>query len=92
MVFVAGRMYSRTKLTRNVWWDDWCVCVALVRNSYLSLFQAQDLISPGPRHRSRRHVECLCGEWLCKASLLPKSCSIVKCFGVEHNIAVSVHV
>ena len=32
LVFVVGRMYSRVKLTRNVWWDDWCVCIALVRH------------------------------------------------------------
>lgn len=30
LVLVLGRMYSRVKLTRNVWWDDWCICVALV--------------------------------------------------------------
>lgn len=30
LMFVIGRMYSRIKLTRNVWWDDWCICFALV--------------------------------------------------------------
>lgn len=30
LIFVVGRMYSRIKLTRNVWWDDWCVCISLV--------------------------------------------------------------
>ena len=34
LAFVVGRLYSRIKLTRNVWWDDWCVCFALVRCSY----------------------------------------------------------
>ena len=33
LAFVVGRMYSRVKLTRNVWWDDWCVCIALVSES-----------------------------------------------------------
>lgn len=27
--FVASRMYSRLKLTRNPWWDDWCICFAM---------------------------------------------------------------
>lgn len=31
IIFVIARMYSRTKLTKNVWWDDWCICIALVR-------------------------------------------------------------
>ena len=30
ITFVVGRMYSRIKLTKNVWWDDWCVCIAQV--------------------------------------------------------------
>lgn len=34
LIFVLGRMYSRMKLTRNVGWDDWCVCFALVRFSH----------------------------------------------------------
>lgn len=33
LLFVVGRMYSRIKLTRNVWWDDWCVCLALVKST-----------------------------------------------------------
>ncbi|KAL8871798.1 MAG: hypothetical protein Q9174_002446 [Haloplaca sp. 1 TL-2023] len=30
VVFVAGRLYSRARLTKNVWWDDWCILVALL--------------------------------------------------------------
>ncbi|KAL8916296.1 MAG: hypothetical protein Q9172_006367 [Xanthocarpia lactea] len=30
IIFVTGRMYSRRVLTKNVWWDDWCICVALL--------------------------------------------------------------
>ena len=30
LFFVVSRMYSRIKLTRNVWWDDWLVCIAFV--------------------------------------------------------------
>ena len=30
VILVVGRMYSRIKLTRNVWWDDWCICIAMV--------------------------------------------------------------
>ena len=30
LLFVVSRMYSRIKLTRNVWWDDWLVCFAFV--------------------------------------------------------------
>ncbi|KAI4239982.1 MAG: hypothetical protein L6R40_005414 [Gallowayella cf. fulva] len=29
-IFVVARMYSRSKLTKNVWWDDWCMCGALL--------------------------------------------------------------
>ena len=45
VIFVVGRMYSRTKLTRNVWWDDWCVCFALVRPSTPLFHHAVKLIS-----------------------------------------------
>ncbi|KAL8895851.1 MAG: hypothetical protein Q9207_007983 [Kuettlingeria erythrocarpa] len=30
ITIVAARMYSRIKLTKNVWWDDWFICVALL--------------------------------------------------------------
>ncbi|KAL8856794.1 MAG: hypothetical protein Q9178_006631 [Gyalolechia marmorata] len=30
IIFVTGRMYSRRFLTKNVWWDDWCICAALL--------------------------------------------------------------
>ncbi|KAI4181940.1 MAG: hypothetical protein L6R41_006320 [Letrouitia leprolyta] len=30
VVCVIGRMYTRIRLTRNVWWDDWCICAALI--------------------------------------------------------------
>lgn len=33
---VIGRMYTRVKLTRNVWWDDWCICTALIINFIIS--------------------------------------------------------
>ena len=34
ITFVVGRMYSRAKLIKNVWWDDWCVCIAQVSRLY----------------------------------------------------------
>lgn len=37
LAFVVGRMYSRVKLTRNVWWDDWCVCIALLFDFVISI-------------------------------------------------------
>ncbi|KAL8852448.1 MAG: hypothetical protein Q9221_002678 [Calogaya cf. arnoldii] len=37
MVFVVGRMYSRAKLTKNVWWDDWCICAALLIDLAVSI-------------------------------------------------------
>ncbi|KAL8910428.1 MAG: hypothetical protein Q9171_004266 [Xanthocarpia ochracea] len=30
IIFVTGRMYSRRVLTKNIWWDDWCICAALL--------------------------------------------------------------
>ena len=35
MTFVIARMYSRIKLTHNVWWDDYIICLAWVLSSYL---------------------------------------------------------
>ncbi|KAL8995730.1 MAG: hypothetical protein Q9169_004588 [Polycauliona sp. 2 TL-2023] len=32
IVFVLGRMYSRARLTKNIWWDDWCICISLLIN------------------------------------------------------------
>ena len=29
-VLVASRFYCRVKLTRSLWWDDWCILVPLV--------------------------------------------------------------
>lgn len=31
IIFVTARMYSRIKLTRNLWWDDYLICAAIVR-------------------------------------------------------------
>ena len=28
--FVAARFYSRVRLTRNLWWDDWWILITLV--------------------------------------------------------------
>ena len=28
-VFVALRFYSRTRITRNLWWDDWFILITL---------------------------------------------------------------
>lgn len=30
LVFVIMRMYSRIRLTHNVWWDDWLILVTMV--------------------------------------------------------------
>jgi len=31
-VFVALRLYSRTRLTRNLWWDDWFMVITWGRS------------------------------------------------------------
>ena len=31
ILFVAARLYSRVKLTKNLWWDDYLICASLVR-------------------------------------------------------------
>lgn len=30
MVFVALRFYSRTRITHNIWWDDWFILITMV--------------------------------------------------------------
>ncbi|CAF9938565.1 MAG: hypothetical protein HETSPECPRED_001111 [Heterodermia speciosa] len=37
LFFVVSRMYSRIKLTRNVWWDDWLVCIAFTLDFIISV-------------------------------------------------------
>ncbi|KAL8659357.1 MAG: hypothetical protein Q9226_000477 [Calogaya cf. arnoldii] len=37
IIFVVGRMYSRAKLTKNIWWDDWCICAALLIDLAVSI-------------------------------------------------------
>ncbi|KAL8827510.1 MAG: hypothetical protein Q9191_003139 [Dirinaria sp. TL-2023a] len=37
MIFVVSRMYSRIRLTRNMWWDDFCVCFALILDVIISV-------------------------------------------------------
>lgn len=32
-VLVIGRMYSRVVVKRNVWWDDWIICVTLASHT-----------------------------------------------------------
>ena len=34
IIFVALRFYSRIRLTRNVWWDDWFIAITLVIRSF----------------------------------------------------------
>ncbi|CAO1605853.1 hypothetical protein XANCAGTX0491_009358 [Xanthoria calcicola] len=37
IIFVLGRMYSRSRLTKNVWWDDWCICTTLLIDLAVSI-------------------------------------------------------
>ena len=32
LLFVACRVYCRTRMTRNMWWDDYCICFTMVSN------------------------------------------------------------
>ena len=77
LLFVIGRMYSRTKLTRNVWWDDWCICFALVRPP-TTAFTKPKADPAGSRLCSRYHMDYLCRQWLCKAPLLSDSNPIIQ--------------
>ncbi|KAG6997768.1 hypothetical protein G7Y79_00038g075270 [Physcia stellaris] len=36
LFLVVSRMYSRIKLTRNVWWDDWLICFAVTLDFIIS--------------------------------------------------------
>ena len=65
LVFVLARMYSRVKLTRNVWWDDWCICIAQVPFINLDISMRLSLIETGFRSRHFHHVECLRWKRLC---------------------------
>lgn len=31
LVIFGMRMYTRARLTRNLWWDDWFIAIAVVR-------------------------------------------------------------
>lgn len=48
LVSVVGRMYSRAKLTRNVWWDDWCICFAMVGLEYTKWTMKKMFTITGP--------------------------------------------
>ena len=48
LICVAARMYSRVKLTRNLWWDDWCICMAVV--GILHVFSAISDAAGTSRH------------------------------------------
>ncbi|CAD6588649.1 MAG: hypothetical protein ASARMPREDX12_003397 [Alectoria sarmentosa] len=50
LIFVVGRMYSRLKLTRNVWWDDWCVCFALILDFVVAIMWSIYAASGYARH------------------------------------------
>ena len=80
LTFVVGRMYSRIKLTRNVWWDDWCVCIALVSHSETETKGClAGLIGEAFRPRHLDHVECLCRSRLCKTYRILEPCATVGC-------------
>lgn len=80
LTFVVGRMYSRIKLTRNVWWDDWCVCIALVSESETETQRClAGLIGEAFRPRHLDHVECLRWSRLCKTYRILERCPIVGC-------------
>ena len=38
IVFVALRFWSRARITRNIWWDDWAILIPLVSNKLQKIF------------------------------------------------------
>ena len=38
MVFFGLRMYTRARLTRNLWWDDWFITISVVGPEQMSEF------------------------------------------------------
>ncbi len=91
VVFVLGRMYSRVKLTRNVWWDDWLICFALVCPAHDEDTTSAGLTNIGPRLYHLNHVERVCGQGLRTTSLLPKAPSNHKRAGDQHNLTIPIH-
>lgn len=91
IIFVTGRMYSRVKLTRSVWWDDRCVCIALVSHDTRKQARAK-LIGLVFQHCHLGDVQCLCRKRLCKTSALSYNHSANRRLEAEHNISVSLRI
>lgn len=91
VVCVLGRMYSRVKLTRNVWWDDWCICFALVCPARDKPRTSARLTTIGPRLYHLDHVERVCRQRLRTTSLLPGAQSYHECAGDQHNLTIPIH-
>ena len=70
LFFVFSRMYSRIKLTRNVWWDDWLICFACVSLSHILITVYRRLIRSDSGLDNLRYLDRLRRQRLRQASLL----------------------
>ena len=92
LIFVLSRMYSRIKLTRNVWWDDWLICFACVSLSDILISVYGRLIRSDPGPDNLCYMDCLRRQRLRQASLLYFASADPGHHQAQHYIASHVHV
>ena len=90
LFFVVSRMYSRIKLTRNVWWDDWFVCIAFVGLCSDSATHILTDLDFGLHHLSI--MDRLCWPGLRKAFILHSSKTDPRHYQTQYDITSHVHV
>ena len=84
-VFVALRFYCRTRITHNVWWDDWCCLFAFVRHSSTNaLFQQHLMTVALDLHRHFYiHPLRLCSQRRSRPQLRPRASPYFSFDGAE---------
>ena len=68
-IVVSLRLYSRVKMTRNLWWDDWVMFFTVVRESQVQRPRVRKTILsdlmcgfPGPHNNLLRLLHPLCSQ------------------------------
>ena len=90
LFLVVSRMYSRIKLTRNVWWDDWLICFAVVSRFHPA--RRLILMYPDSGLHHLNNMERLRRQRLCETFVLHSRGTGSGYHQTQHDITSNVHV
>ena len=67
----SARVFSRLRLTRNIWWDDWFVLITLVRSIFTGIHICDSQGALGADLRIYHNANCLRPQRWMPTRLLP---------------------